>query len=62
MVLPSAKGPLSSMRSISPFHFGHPGTSAHARQIAPGATVVSMLCSVVHINQSNLREDHLCED
>ena len=50
IMLPAANVPLSSMRSMSPFHSGQRATSAHARQIASTATFVSMLCSVVHIS------------
>jgi hypothetical protein len=37
---------------MSLFQAGHPGTSAHSRQIASGAALVSMLCSFVHIATS----------
>src|SRR6266536_4934506 len=49
---PTANGPSSVIRSISAFHVGQPGTSAQRRQIASGAALVSMVCSVVHIASS----------
>src|SRR5262249_2844179 len=39
----------SSICSMSPFHSGHPATSAQSRQICSGAALVSTLCSLAHI-------------
>jgi hypothetical protein len=49
IVLPAAKGPESSIRSMSAIQSGQPATSDHRRQIASGGAVVSMLCSLVHM-------------
>lgn len=49
ILLSAANSPTNSIRSMSPFHSGHPATSAHTRQICSGAAVVSTLCSVAHI-------------
>ncbi len=53
-------GPTSSIRSMSPFHSGQPSTSAHRRQIASGAALVSTLCSVAHIVTSLVFAEMIC--
>src|SRR6266516_5500627 len=63
ILLPAANGPTCSIRSMSLFHAGHPGTSAHSRQISSGAALVSMLCSVAHMTDLlSPRVDDLCVD
>jgi len=46
---PSAKPPISSIRSMSPFHSGHRATSTHKVQICSGVALVSALCSFTHM-------------
>ena len=40
-MLPAANGPSISMLSMSPFHVGHPETSAQRRHTSSGEAVVS---------------------
>src|SRR5262249_42019670 len=57
---PAANDPDSSLRSRSAFHSGHRATSLQSRQIASGAAVVLMSCSLAHM--SALPQWTLCPD
>jgi hypothetical protein len=51
IVLPGAKGPVISIRSMSAFQSAQVVTSDQRRQMDSSDAVVSTLCSVVHIGE-----------
>jgi hypothetical protein len=50
IVLPTANGPRSSIRSTPAFHSGQRSTSAQSRQTAWALALVSTLCSTAHMS------------
>src|SRR5512133_1251901 len=55
IVLPTANGPRSSIRSTPAFHSGQRSTSAQSRQTAGALAVVSTLCSTAHMKRTLVR-------
>jgi hypothetical protein len=61
IVLPAAKGPETSIHSMSAFHSPQVATSDQRRQIDQGEAVVSMLCSVLPIRARGDRREAITQ-